>query len=325
MCRKKKLYEIVHETLARAIRSSVFPPGTVILEGPVAGRLNVSRAPVRQALAMIEKDGLAHRFGGRGLIVGPVGTLPDRTLLDQVLDLIDLPESHVAFSWQTFINELEATIIYQAFFGAVRINEVELARHYGVSRSSARDALLHLEPLGLVEKDSSLRWIVVPLSTQRILELYRLRELLEPEALRLAVPHIPPLLVDAMIKRHETVLDRYPAITAGELYELELDLHVRCLDFCSNTTFVDVLRRTQCLLALSKQIMGIRIDMPEYEPFMQEHIRIFLRIRARDEIGAELALRDHIQASASKVEERAAIMRRRYVATPHQFFQPLNV
>ena len=321
---KKNLYELVRESISRAIREKTFPEGTVLLEGPVAKRMKVSRAPVRQALAMIEAEGLAHRFEGRGLIVGPPGTGPERDLLSRVIGAIAPPENHIAFSWQTFVDDLEARIMYQAFFGAVRVNEVELARHYGVSRSTARDALMHLEPLGLVEKDASFRWVVVPLDRQRISELYQLRDLLEPVALRQAVPFIPRDTITGMIERHETALRSYPSVTAGELYELELDLHVRCLEYSPNTTFVKVLRRTHCLLTLSKQIMGIRIDMPEYEPFMNEHLRILRCMRLGDDTGAELAMRSHIHASAIKVEDRATVMRRRYSATPQPFFQPVT-
>ncbi len=321
---KKNLYKLVHEALAQRIADKTFPAGTVLLEGPIAERMNVSRAPVRQALMMIEEEGLAHRFEGRGLIVGPPGTAPARDVLDQVIGAISLPQDHVAFSWQTFAEDLEAKVVYQAFFGPMRVNEVELARFYHVSRSTARDALIHLEPLGLVEKDASFRWVVVPLDTQRITELYQLRDLLEPVTLRQAVPHVPRATIENMITRHENALRRYPAVTAGELYDLELDLHVRCLEYSPNSTFVKVLRRTHCLLTLSKQIMGIRIDMPEYEPFMNEHLRIFRRMLLGDDTGAELALRGHIHASAIKVDERAAVMRRRYVATPQPFFHQMN-
>jgi DNA-binding GntR family transcriptional regulator len=321
---KQSLYKLIHDALRQGIADQSISTGTVLLEGPIAERMNVSRAPVRQALALIETDGLAHRFDGRGLVVGPPNTPPDRDLLNQVIGAIALPQDHVAFSWQTFAEDLEAKVVYQAFFGSMRINEVELARYYNVSRSTARDALIHLEPLGLVEKDASFRWMVVPLDKARIAELYQLRDLLEPVTLRQAVPHVPRATVESMIERHETALRRYPAVTAGELYELELDLHVRCLEYSPNTTFVKVLRRTHCLLTLSKQIMGIRIDMPEYEPFMNEHLRILRRMLNGDDTGAELALRGHIHASAIKVDERAAVMRRRYVATPQPFFQPIT-
>lgn len=321
---KKSLYKLIHELLSQRIADNTLPRGTILLEAPIAERMKISRAPVRQALALIEAEGLASRFEGRGLIVGPPGTPPIRDLLDRVIGALALPQDHVAFSWQTFAEDLEAKVVYQAFFRAMRINEVELARYYNVSRSTARDALIHLEPLGLVEKDASFRWMVVPLDKTRIAELYQLRDLLEPATLRQAVPHVPRDTLEKMIERHETALRRYPAVTAGELYELELDLHVRCLEYSPNTTFVKVLRRTHCLLTLSKQIMGIRIDMPEYEPFMNEHLRIFRRMLSGDDTGAELALRGHIHASAIKVDERAAVMRRRYVATPQPFFQPIT-
>lgn len=319
---KKSLYDVVRDALATAIRDRAFPEGTVLLEGPVAERMKVSRAPVRQALALIEAEGLAHRFGGRGLVVGPPGTPPDRDRLARVIEAIAPPADHVAFSWQTFVDDLEAKIVYQAFFGALRISEMELARHYGVSRSAARDALMRLEPLGLVEKDTHFRWVVVPLDGQRIGELYQLRGLVEPATLGQAMPRVPRPLLEDMIARHEAMLERYPAVTAAELYELELDLHVRCLEPAPNATFMKVLRRSHCLLALSKQVMGSRIDMPQYEPFIDEHLTVLRHMLEGDAAGAEAAMRAHIAASATKVADRAAAMRDRYAATPQPFFQP---
>ncbi len=42
----------------------------MLLEGPLAEIFGASRSPVRQALRLLEREGLLHAFDGRGLLVG---------------------------------------------------------------------------------------------------------------------------------------------------------------------------------------------------------------------------------------------------------------
>ncbi|WZB70231.1 hypothetical protein WJ968_32150 [Achromobacter xylosoxidans] len=111
-------------------------------------------------------------------------------------------------------------------FGAYRLNEVELARHFGVGRTAARDVLLRLEGLGLVGKDERQRWIVTPLDERRIRNLYQLRWLLEPAALAGALADVSAEDTAAMAQRLRRAKARYPRLTRAELDELEHDLHV---------------------------------------------------------------------------------------------------
>ena len=77
----QRRYEIAEDVLRRNIVQGVLPRGLVLLEGPVADILQVSRAPVQRALQQLERDGLVHRFRGRGYLVGPAehAIEPDRT------------------------------------------------------------------------------------------------------------------------------------------------------------------------------------------------------------------------------------------------------
>jgi len=52
------LGENVYETLRRAILEGVLPPGTRIVEESLARQLEVSRAPLREALWLLKRDGL---------------------------------------------------------------------------------------------------------------------------------------------------------------------------------------------------------------------------------------------------------------------------
>lgn len=69
--------EIVHWELA---------PGTALAEVELAHRLDMSRTPVREALARLVADGLAVAVGGRGLEVAPMG-------IDEVTALYELRQA----------------------------------------------------------------------------------------------------------------------------------------------------------------------------------------------------------------------------------------
>lgn len=71
-----------------------------------------------------------------------------------------------------------------------RLRLDELGAELGVSRVPVKEALKVLEGEGLVEHTSRGGSRVVSLSLDDLHELYRMRELLEPEAIRSAVPRL---------------------------------------------------------------------------------------------------------------------------------------
>jgi DNA-binding FadR family transcriptional regulator len=77
----QKRYEIAEDVLRGNIEDNTLPLGVVLLEGPIAEILQISRAPVQRALQALESEGLVHRFNGRGYLVGPAnrGIEPNRT------------------------------------------------------------------------------------------------------------------------------------------------------------------------------------------------------------------------------------------------------
>lgn len=317
--RKQALYEGLHEKLKCNILQGRLPQGAVLTEGPLAELMGSSRAPVRQALQMLADEGLINRFEGRGFVVGPPGTPAKRVDITASLEgLLDVPDRQM-FAWQALYEDVERIIVYRSFFGRFRINEVELARHYGVGRTVARDVLLKLETLGITEKDERFRWSIVPLDDGRIQDLYEVREYIEPLALARAMDSISDEHIDAMLVRLSQALEQYPAVSAAVMYELELDLHVRTIQHCPNKELLSILQRTHSLLTLSKHVLGIQMEMPEYEPFLGEHIAVFRMMRRRDREGLMLTMRSHIHGSQPKVVERAATVRRTYLPDDYSF------
>jgi len=78
------------------------------------------------------------------------------------------------------------------------IRQEALAERLGVSRVPVREALKVLEGEGHVEYSAHRGYVVAELSVEDLVEVYRLRELLEAEAIRVAVPKLTSTDLDAI-------------------------------------------------------------------------------------------------------------------------------
>jgi len=306
--RKRSLYEELYQRLKEHIETGRIAPGTVLLEAPLAELLGSSRAPVRQALKLLAGENHISRFEGRGFVVGPEGTPAKRIDLAKSLGDLVNPERPL-FAWQALYEEVERRIVTRSFFGRARINEIELARHYGVGRAVARDVLLKLETLGITGKDEHFRWTIVPLDDRRITELYEVRERIEPFAIAQAMDTIPDSEIERMLGRLTEAAEAYPHVPVDLLYDLELDLHIRSMQACPNREMISILQRTHCVITLSKHVLWHQSRMPENDPFIAEHIAIFEMMRKRNRQDLMNAMSDHIANSRPKVIERAKEVR----------------
>jgi DNA-binding GntR family transcriptional regulator len=312
--RQLPIYERVSQLLRRALDDGSIPPGLVLLEGPVADILSVTRTPVRKALHALEEEGLVSRFDGRGYTAGAAGVEPRRIALEAAMLGLDSDAEPVRKTrgWESIYDEVERNIVHLSVFDSYRVNELELARHFNVGRMVARDVLLRLEALGLLEKDERMRWAIKPLDADRLNHLYELRWLLEPTALRGGARSIPPAELQTMVGHLRQAMTSYPKISRIELDELEHDLHIGLLSRCPNVDLLQSLERTRCILTLSKHVLGETAPMPKSDPFMSEHLEI-LEAVGRDDIAlAEGLLRKHLESSCVKLIQRVALLRKTY-------------
>lgn len=309
--RQLPIYALIADRLRQSIKKKLLSRGSVLLEGHVANLMNSTRTPVRQALQALEKEALVSRFEGRGYLVGPTGTLPRRITLSAEMLGIDSTEKSIrkSMGWEAIYNDVERDMVHLSVFGKYRINEVELARHFGVGRMVARDVLLRLESLGLLEKDERLRWVVTPLDAMRIKHLYELRWLLEPAALKSAMMSSSSAVTQGMIDNLRKAMQSYPEISRTDLDKLEHDLHVEFIAHCGNKDLLQSLQRTRCILTLSKHVLGVSAPMPKRDPFMAEHLAIFKAVVHYDMRKAEDLLRSHLEDSCLKVIQRVEMVK----------------
>ena len=81
---RRLLRDVVCERLREAIVFGTYPPGTVLREADLADDLGVSKAPVREALAILVQEGLVLRKAQSHTKVAPLDTRQARDALTVV-------------------------------------------------------------------------------------------------------------------------------------------------------------------------------------------------------------------------------------------------
>jgi DNA-binding GntR family transcriptional regulator len=209
-------------------------------------------------------------------------------------------------AWESIYGEIENAIASHIPFGTFQVPETALAREFNVSRTVARDVLARLQSRGLVEMGSG-RWTAAALTPRRMDELYRLRGLLEPEALKEAQPNLPPDLLEACLERLTMASKRTPDGEA--LDRLENDLHTSVLSHCGNDVLLQAISQSQSLLLAHRFLYKQTSQLFETEPFIAEHTRIFEAMRAgRTGLAVEL-MHSHLMDSRSRAIKRIEYLR----------------
>jgi DNA-binding GntR family transcriptional regulator len=300
-----RLHARIAEILAAEIAAGVHPPGRHLKETRLAERFGVSRAPVRLALARLSRDGWLEYTPARGHVVrgDPApGTGHRPVAIDWTAAGGEIGLRH---AWETIYSEVEDAITARISFGSWQVPETALARTFGVSRTVARDVLARLQGRGLVQMDGG-RWVAPGLSPKRVDELYRLRALLEPAALRdIASP--PRGLIEAALGRLEAAAAA--PHDGATLDLLEQDLHVDLLSRCGNDTLLEAIRQPQSLLIAHRFLYRATAELFATEPFIEEHLGIFRALGRDDAKGAALLLHDHLMDSRLRAVRRLEALR----------------
>src|SRR3954470_20335288 len=118
-----------------------------------------------------------------------------------------------------------------------RINEVHLAARLGISRTPLREALSGLEREGALDNVPRIGWFVRPLTLAEFRQIYPIRPLLDPEALRLAGLPSPGRL--AALRRLNGRLGL--ARDADSIIALDDEWHRLLIASCPNRVLLDLI------------------------------------------------------------------------------------
>lgn len=308
------------ELLSTRIADGSLPPGTKLLESRLAAMLGTSRGPTRQALALLATRGLVTRSDGRGYVVagarGRGAALQSSAFTDLALDRLA-----PAASWERVHAEVERAIVARTAFSSWRVVESDLARHYGVSRTVAREVIARLHERGLIRRDARARWIAPALSAAHVGELYAVRALLEPAALTLAAPLLPQGFVTTLRDRIAAAMARADVLDGAALDELEADLHVRLLGHCPNAVLLEAVRQHHSLLVAHSFLYAWAPRLFPSEPFLPEHLAVLAALERGRVAEAASALRAHLDVSLGRAVARLEQVRRAPEPPPLAYLQ----
>ncbi|WP_281977813.1 GntR family transcriptional regulator [Pseudorhizobium flavum] len=298
-----RLYQQVFGIVAGQIVQGVLAEGTRLSESSLAEQFGISRAPARQALCELEREGLLLKSSGRGYRVAKPKdkTFGDGAAVPGSGDEMRLTQ---LATWERIYGEVESEIAARTSFAGWRVNETELARHYDVSRTVARDVVARLQQRGLVRKDDRSRWIAPAMTPEHVGELYELRWLLEPVALEKAASRLPSELLPEIRERLETAISSAETLTGPDLDRLEEDLHVTLLGHCENSPMMQAISLPQALLIAHRFLYRWMPRLFGAEPFLPEHLDIVQKLEAGHVTAAADALRRHLQVSRDRAIDR---------------------
>ncbi|MEJ8320541.1 GntR family transcriptional regulator [Pseudomonas oryzihabitans] len=304
-------YAMIRSALREAILAGRAAPGLVLVEAPLAQLFGTSRVPVRQALTLLQEEGLIRRFEGRGYLIDPAGTAgePQRQPLTRQLlgldssdDLIDTRSLGERVG-----DEIAACVSHALLFGHFRLDEQRAADHLAVSRAVVREALMRLRDRGLVEKEPYGQWLAGPLTAQAIRDDYEIRALLEPEALLQTAPGLARSELLAMLERLEQ-LAAHPAPTSWAAVErIEADLHGRCLAGLRNRKLAQLIAHSQSPLNVSRifhQSLGTPLD----EAVLVEHRLVLESLLVGSPDSAASQLRNHLLRGRDRTLQRLKVL-----------------
>ncbi|WP_177411921.1 MULTISPECIES: GntR family transcriptional regulator [Pseudomonas] len=308
---KKHLNDQLYDVISASIQEKRIEEGTLLLEGNLSELFSISRSPVRQALNRLCDDGLISTFEGRGYLVGtqPEGVIRKKLQLDVFASLPKELLPKKTETWQRVYNNIERELLYHSLFGSHRINELELSKYYGISRTISSQVLTRLQLNGLLERDERSRWQLLEWNEQRLNNLYEIRRRLEPYVLMRAAEHIPVTKIQLFIRRLSQAIAQYPNMESRQFDDLESDLHIRTLGYCPNREMLQLLQRTHSLLLSGKHILLDKTHFPEEEPFFQEHLEIFKHLESKQPKKAAESMEEHLCIAERKVSQRLAVFK----------------
>lgn len=281
--------QILHRSLARSIldhlRERCAEPGTRLAEIGLAEALGTSRAPVRGALGVLVRNGLAEAAGnGRGLVLRrlpPPGDDPFGS--DAAADATE------RLYWALAADRLEGRI-------PDSIAEAGLVRRYEIPRGLLSRVMLRILAEGWAERGPAGGWRFLPLidGPAADTEAYWTRRAIEPAALLAPGFALPAATAARLRREQESLLAAGPTPSPRTIFELNSGFHLALVQASGNRFLSDAAARLTRLRRLAGYVVAL--DTSRLATQVREHLATLGQIEAGDRIAAADLLVRHLEA-----------------------------
>ncbi len=263
-------------------------------ENSLGKRLGVSRTTIRKVLSILAEHGMI-AGSGRRRIYHESRANPERFPEDETVSTSAQVEKRF-MEWMLHDNPPRGTVI----------NELELARHFGVATTGIREFLNRFQHFGLIEKRQHGGWVLNGFTTDFALELFEIREMFELRSAG-AFAEIPKNSaiwqeIESLRKEHLQLLDdidhRY-----HDFSDLDSRFH-RLINSVKPNRFIEGFQDVIALIFHYHYQWNKKDERQRNEVAIREHLTYIDALFSRNASLIDLACRAHL-ASAKETLIRA--------------------
>jgi DNA-binding GntR family transcriptional regulator len=272
-------------------RRQQLEPGSHLTEQSLAAALQVSRSPVRRALAYLNEIGVVRRETNRGYYVEK---LPPAHRTPLVHTTHDAEECYLRIADDRLTGRLED-----------QITEAALMRRYRLPRRELQRVLHRMEKEGWLERKPGHGWRFIALAdtVEAHAESYRFRMLLEPAALLEPGFRIDAAEIARCRRDQEMLLaGGFMKVSSARLFELGSDFHETIVGFSGNRFMLDSLKRLNSMRRLLEY--RAHVDRSRLIGQCREHLQLLDLLEHGHREKAARFLRQHLDIVRAIKTER---------------------
>ena len=200
--------------------------------------------------------------------------------------------------------KIEESIITGVCCPGTRLDEVELAAFYGVSRTPTREALIQLEASGFIEKRPRKGWEVTSIPPSRLCEMFDVMAELEAMCGKLAARRSTETEQNRIKEAHQACLAAKQANDPAEYYNLNEEFHFAIYDASHNSFLIEQARSLHRRLRPYRRLQ-LRVRNRMYTSY-DEHDAIVRAILDGDGAKACELIRTHVVVQGERFADLVA-------------------
>lgn len=232
--------------------------------------------------------------------------MPDKTSSDGFNLNIERPRSLAVSVAQT----IEDAIAKGEIAPGSQIVESRLCEQINVSRGTLREALRLLQDRGLIEVVPHRGAIVSSLNAKKAQEIYTLRMLLEPYAVRLSMEQgaYTPMALDELQRALRRMYDLADRNNPSDVIEADMEFHRLLCCHCDHEMLLTMLEGLH--LQTRRFILFTKLYQSDLKTEAETHLPIWEALQSGDVSLTETALRSHIREAGELLVKKMMDMER---------------
>jgi DNA-binding GntR family transcriptional regulator len=256
-------------------------------ENTLSAQLGVSRTTVRKVLSALAARGVV-TGSGRQRLVGSAREAMQRFPEAETVPMAAQVEKRF-MEWMLRDNARPGTAI----------NELELARQFGVATTGIREFLNRFQRFGLIEKRPNAGWVFKGFTASFALELFEIREMFELRSARacVALAESSPLWqqIEALREEHLSLL-REIEHRYHDFSDLDSRFH-RFINSAAPNRFIDGFHDVITLIFHYHYQWNKHDERQRNEVAIREHLTYIEALLSRNVSIVELACRAHLTSA----------------------------